>query len=50
MPSTYDAILIGAGHNALTTAAYLARVNGMKQQFARLAAAEPPTSPQWSRR
>lgn len=31
-------------------AAYLARVNGMKQQFARLAAAEPPTSPQWSRR
>jgi hypothetical protein len=31
-------------------AAYLTRVNAMKQQFARLAAAEPPTSPQWSRR
>jgi hypothetical protein len=31
-------------------AAYLARVSAMKQQFARLAAAEPPTEPQWSRR
>jgi hypothetical protein len=29
---------------------YLARVNGMKQQFARLAAAEAPTEPTWSRR
>ncbi|MBM3982440.1 MAG: NAD(P)/FAD-dependent oxidoreductase [Planctomycetes bacterium] len=25
MPNTYDAIIIGAGHNGLTTAAYLAR-------------------------
>src|SRR5215212_10330879 len=25
MPTTYDAIIIGAGHNGLTAAAYLAR-------------------------
>ena len=25
MPTEYDAIIIGAGHNGLTTAAYLAR-------------------------
>jgi phytoene dehydrogenase-like protein len=25
MPNTYDAIIIGAGHNALVTAAYLAK-------------------------
>ena len=25
MPTTYDAIIIGAGHNGLVTAAYLAR-------------------------
>ena len=34
-------------HDAAT---YLARVNAMKQQFARLAGAQPPTEPQWSRR
>ena len=31
-------------------AAYLARVNGMKRQFLRLAAAEPPDEPVWARR
>jgi hypothetical protein len=31
-------------------AGYLARVNGMKRQFARMAAAEPPDEPAWSRR
>jgi hypothetical protein len=30
-------------------AAYLARVNGMKRQFARMAAAEPPSEAVWSR-
>jgi hypothetical protein len=30
-------------------AAYLARVNGMKQQFARLAVSESGTEPAWSR-
>ncbi len=29
MSTTYDALIVGAGHNSLTTAAYLAK-SGMK--------------------